>query len=165
MLISSRAIRATILAVAVLTTCVAQARSDLMKRVDLISLAGRTLKVQSLCGWVGVRVSPMTTQFADSLGMVEPYGAIFDRPEPGSPAANAGIEPGDVITAISGSPLTDSSDFATIISAMAPGSMVYLITFRNGQMIEVRLVLGSSTCPDERHGATTALRPEIFGGS
>ena len=33
---------------------------------------------------MGVAVSPMTAAFAQSLGMVEPYGAIFDRPEPGS---------------------------------------------------------------------------------
>jgi len=47
------------------------------------------------CGWIGVQVSPMTRAFADSLGMVEPYGAIFGKPRPGSPAAQAGIEAGD----------------------------------------------------------------------
>src|SRR5262245_47510846 len=56
------------------------------------------------CGWAGVRVAPMTKAFAESLGMAEPYGAIFDRPEPGSPAAAAGIQQGDVLTAINGSP-------------------------------------------------------------
>ena len=53
-----------------------------------------------LCGWMGVRVSPMTAAFAESLGMAQPYGAIFDQPEAGSPAAAAGIEQGDVLTAI-----------------------------------------------------------------
>ena len=60
----------------------------------------------AVCGWIGVRVSPMTRAFADSLGMAEPYGAIFDQPEPGSPAAVAGIEVGDVVTAVNGAPLT-----------------------------------------------------------
>jgi hypothetical protein len=36
---------------------------------------------KDLCGWAGVAVSPMTTLFAESLGMAEPCGAIFDRPE------------------------------------------------------------------------------------
>jgi serine protease Do len=53
-----------------------------------------------LCGWIGVKVSPMTAPFAESLGMAEPYGAIFERPEPNSPAAAAQIEAGDVLTAI-----------------------------------------------------------------
>jgi serine protease Do len=57
------------------------------------------------CGWIGVSVSPMTAAFAESLGLAQPYGAIFDQPQPGSPAAAAGIEQGDVLTAINGSPL------------------------------------------------------------
>jgi len=43
-----------------------------------------------VCGWIGVGVSPMTTAFAESLGTSEPYGAIFDQPEPGSRAHSAG---------------------------------------------------------------------------
>ncbi len=57
------------------------------------------------CGWIGIRVSPMTTAFVDSLGMVEPYGAIFGQPKSDSPAAQAGIEAGDVTTATNGAPL------------------------------------------------------------
>jgi len=106
----------------------------------------------AVCGWIGVRVSPMTPAFADSLGMAEPYGAILDRPEPGSPAANAGIEVGDVIAAIDGSQLVRLSDFAAIISAMAPGTTVHLSTWRNGELIEVKLILGSSGCARGRHG-------------
>jgi predicted metalloprotease with PDZ domain len=136
---------------AAFTTCVTQAQS-IPIRPDL-TYAGRMLQVQLFCGWLGVQVSPMTAAFADSLGMVERYGAIFGQPEANSPAAKAGIAEGDVITAINGSPLMSSSDFATIISAMAPGSMVYLRTFRNGELIEVQAVLGSSTCPTKRHSA------------
>jgi S1-C subfamily serine protease len=70
-----------------------------------------------LCGWVGVAVSPMTTAFADSLGMAEPYGGIFDQPEAGSPAAAAHIEQGDALTSVNGSPLMRASDFAKIKKA------------------------------------------------
>jgi serine protease Do len=103
-------------------------------------------KGPDLCGWIGVQVSPMTAAFAESLGMAEPYGAIFDRPEPGSPAANAGIEQGDVLTAVNGSPLMRSSDFAGIISMMAPSTSVYLDTSRNGEAMQVKLTLGSAQC-------------------
>jgi serine protease Do len=99
-----------------------------------------------LCGWIGVKVSPMTAPFAESLGMADPYGAIFERPEPNSPAAAAHIEAGDVLTAINGSPLTRSSDFAGIISAMAPGTSVYLDTWRDRQATQVTVVLGSVPC-------------------
>ena len=100
----------------------------------------------TFCGWIGVKVSPMTRSFADSLRMVEPYGAIFGQPKPTSPAAQAGIEVGDVITAINGIPLARSRDFATIISKRAPGSVIYLTTFRNGELMEIKLTLGYSKC-------------------
>jgi serine protease Do len=88
----------------------------------------------------------MTAAFADSLGMVEPYGAIFDQPVPGSPAAAAGIEQGDVVTTINGSPLVRSTDFADIISMMAPGTPVYFDTSRNGEAMPVRVILGAIQC-------------------
>src|SRR5262249_25697861 len=54
---------------------------------------------KDLRGWIGVAVRPMTAAFAASLGMAVPYGAIFEQPEPGGPAANAHIEQGDVLAA------------------------------------------------------------------
>ena len=100
----------------------------------------------SSCGWIGVHVRPMTAAFAESLGMTEIYGALFDRPEPGSPAASAGIEKDDVLTAINGARLVHASDFAQIIAATAPGTMVYLDTWRDRQAMQVQLVLGSIRC-------------------
>jgi serine protease Do len=114
--------------------------------------AVRLAQGSDACGWIGVGVSPMTRAFADSLGMAEPYGAIFGQPEPGSPAAHAKIQAGDVITSVNGSPVMRSSDFAAMISAMAPNTMVYLSTFRDGQMIEVQVMLGSGKCASEQHG-------------
>jgi S1-C subfamily serine protease len=105
-----------------------------------------TQKRNEPCGWLGVQANPMTPAFAESLGMAEPYGAIFARPEPGSPAATAGIEQGDVLTAINGSPLVRSSDFAQIISMMAPGTPVYLDISRNDEAMQVKLILGSAQC-------------------
>ncbi len=37
------------------------------------------------CGWMGIQVFPMTAETAGSLGMSGPYGAIFGKPESGSP--------------------------------------------------------------------------------
>src|SRR6516165_6023617 len=78
------------------------------------------------CGWAGVQVSPMTAPFAESLGFTESFGAIFDQQEPSGPAANAGIDAGDVLTTINGVPLEKSNDFDGIIAMEAPGSSVYL---------------------------------------
>ena len=110
----------------------------------------------AVCGWIGVKVSPMTRAFADSLGMAEPYGAIFDQPEAASPAAIAGIQAGDVITAINGSPVMRSSDFAAMIAAMAPNTTANLTTSRDGQTIEVMLMVGSGKCPSEQRSGSAS---------
>jgi S1-C subfamily serine protease len=86
----------------------------------------------------------MTRPFADSLGMTEPYGAIFDQPQPNSPAAQI-LRP--ATCPVNGSPLGNWSDFIPTISAMAPGTDVYLTTYRDEQLIEVKVTLGSFECP------------------
>jgi serine protease Do len=88
----------------------------------------------------------MIAAFASGLGLTGLNGGIFKRPQPGSPAAHAGIEFGDVIAAINGSPLRNWSDFATTISMMAPGTIVYLTTYRDRQLIAVKVILGYSRC-------------------
>jgi serine protease Do len=99
------------------------------------------------CPWIGVKVSPMTAPVANSLGMAVHYGAIFDHPEAGSPAANAGIKAGDVITIINGS---RPRDFAPTVAAMAPGTTIYLRTYRNRQPMSISLILGRGKCPQSR---------------
>jgi serine protease Do len=102
------------------------------------------------CGWIGVAVRPITSAFATSLGMVEPYGAIFEQPDPGGPAARAGIQAGDVITAVNGTHVEKAADFAGMIAELAPESIVHLQTYRDGQVIERQITLGSGKCPPAR---------------
>jgi predicted metalloprotease with PDZ domain len=108
--------------------------------------AAKPPNVGEPCGWIGVTVTPMTTVIAESLGLTEPYGAIFGPPDPGSPAAAAGIEQGDILTAVNGATLVRASDFAAIISAMAPSTTVVLDTLRDGQGRQVQVPLGAAPC-------------------
>jgi len=142
----ARARNVVVAAVAALAVLAGGAALPMGAGAQSVSVAQAQQKETELCGWMGVQVSPMTTPFAESLGMAEPYGAIFERPEPNSPAAAAHIEAGDVLTAINGSPLMRSSDFAGIISAIAPGTSVYLDTWRDRQAMQVTVILGSAPC-------------------
>jgi len=110
------------------------------------SLSARAQSSSLSCGSIGVRVKPMTAAFANSLGLTSRYGAIFVRPRPGSPAAQAHIEAYDVITAINGTPLPSWRDFAPAIARIAPRTRIYLTTWRNGQLIDRAVVLGSAEC-------------------
>ncbi|WP_439363964.1 Do family serine endopeptidase [Bradyrhizobium sp. DASA03005] len=99
-------------------------------------------------GWLGVQVQPVTSDMADSLGLKETRGAIVDNPQDGSPAAKAGIEAGDVITAVNGTAIKDSRDLARTIAGLAPGTSVKLDVFRKGGSKTVTLALGE--LPNER---------------
>jgi serine protease Do len=58
---------------------------------------------------------------------------MVDQPQNGSPAARAGIQSGDVVTALNGTPVKDSRDLARKVTALAPGSSVKLDIFRSGE--------------------------------
>jgi serine protease Do len=99
-------------------------------------------------GWLGVQVQPVSAEIADSLGLKEARGAIVDNPQDGSPAAKAGIEAGDVITAVNGTEIKDSRDLARTIATLAPGTSVKLDVVHKGEAKTVTLALGQ--LPNER---------------
>ncbi|WBL80581.1 Do family serine endopeptidase [Bradyrhizobium xenonodulans] len=99
-------------------------------------------------GWLGVQVQPVTAEIADSLGLKEPRGAIVDNPQGGSPAAKAGIEAGDVITAVNGTAVKDSRDLARTIATLAPGTSVKLDVIHKGDSKTITMALGE--VPSER---------------
>ena len=63
-------------------------------------------------GWIGVQIQPVTPDIADGLGLKKAAGALVSEPQPNSPAAKAGIESGDVITAVDGNSIADARALA-----------------------------------------------------
>ncbi|MGB3272426.1 MAG: Do family serine endopeptidase [Xanthobacteraceae bacterium] len=93
-------------------------------------------------GWIGVQIQPVTKDIADSLGLSKAEGALVAEPQRGSPADKAGIESGDVITAVNGEAIKDARVLARKIGSLAPGEKVKLTTLRKGQEKTVELTLG-----------------------
>lgn len=114
-------------------------------------------------GWLGVQVQPVTSDIADSVGLKEARGAIVDNPQPDSPAAKAGIEAGDVITAVNGTAVKDSRDLARTIATLAPGSSIKLDIFHKGESKTVTLALGE--LPNERQAQGKAYDGKVQPGT
>ncbi|UGY01889.1 Do family serine endopeptidase [Bradyrhizobium quebecense] len=93
-------------------------------------------------GWIGVQIQPVTSDIADSLGMKKAEGALVAEPQANGPAAKAGIESGDVITAVNGEPVKDARELARTIGGLAPGNAVKLNVLHKGQDKTVNLTLG-----------------------
>jgi serine protease Do len=95
--------------------------------------------------YLGVKVQPVSTDIADSLGMKDAKGAIVDQPMAGSPAAKAGIKAGDVITAVNGKKIKDARDLARTIGLMAPDTTVKLDVLHNGEHKTLTVTLAKQT--------------------
>jgi serine protease Do len=93
-------------------------------------------------GWIGVQIQPVTSDIADSLGLKKAEGALVAEPQANGPAAKAGIESGDVITAVNGEPVKDARELARTIGGIAPGSSVKLNVLHKGQEKVINLTLG-----------------------
>jgi serine protease Do len=93
-------------------------------------------------GWIGVQIQPVTADIADSLGLKKAEGALVAEPQANGPAAKAGIESGDVITAVNGETVKDARELARTIGGLAPGNTVKLNVLHKGEDKVVSLTLG-----------------------
>lgn len=94
-------------------------------------------------GWIGVQIQPVTSDIADSLGLKKAEGALVAEPQANSPAAKAGIQSGDVITAVNSAPIKDARELARTIGSLAPGTSIKLNILRKGTDKVVNLTLGT----------------------
>ena len=76
-----------------------------------------------------------------------PAGVIVLSVVAGGPAAQAGVQVGDIITAINGKPVTDSATLSQQLANMAPGSEATLTVNRNGQSMSIKVTLGTLPAP------------------
>ena len=76
------------------------------------------------------------------MGLKQAQGALVADPQKDGPAAKAGVEAGDVITAANGQSVKDARELARIIGGFAPGSTVKLDVLHKGKSKVVSLTLG-----------------------
>ena len=89
-------------------------------------------------GRLGVRIQPMTKELAQSFKLKEANGALIASVEPGSPADNAGLKPGDVVLAFNGQEIDDPNKLPRLVAATKPGQSAALRIWRNGKAEEVK---------------------------
>ena len=93
-------------------------------------------------GRLGVAIQEVTQGLADSFGLKRPEGALVSSVEKGSPAARAGLEPGDVIVSVNGHAIDRSADLPALIGAMKPGTAAKIGVIRKGQSKTLDVTIG-----------------------
>ncbi|MEA3121891.1 MAG: serine protease Do [Paraburkholderia sp.] len=94
-------------------------------------------------GRLGVAVQGVNQTLANSFGLPKPAGALVSSVDPGGPAAKSGLQAGDVILAVNGDPVDDSTDLPSQIAAMKPGAKATLDIWRDKSKKQVTVTLGS----------------------
>ena len=83
-------------------------------------------------GYLGVEIQPVSQDIAENLGLKSAAGAIVDKVMPGTPAADAGLKTGDVITKLNGKDIAEASDLTLQVGMLKPGATVELTYIRGG---------------------------------
>ena len=93
-------------------------------------------------GWFGVEVADITPELAESLGLKGTDGAIIGAIERGSPAERSGMRLGDVIVAVNGRTVANSTATLNAIAGVTPGQSVPVQVMRRNQPIKLDIMVG-----------------------
>jgi serine protease Do len=103
-------------------------------------------------GYLGMQISEINEEYQKAFNLKEARGALVQKVEPGKPAEKAGLENGDVITAIDGKPINNNRQLIDYISYLPVGSNVNITFIRNGK--QMTTTAKTATRPDETENST-----------
>ena len=116
---------------------------------DQLRSSGRVTR-----GRIGVGIDQVSKEVAESIGLGKPEGALVRSVEPDSPAAKAGIEPGDIIVRFDGKAIEKSVDLPRLVGNTKPGARSTVTVFRRGSTKDLTITIG------EVEPERVAQRPE-----
>jgi serine protease Do len=130
-----------------------------------IDLAERVIRDLLEVGYVrrpqlGVRVGDVSAVDAEVYRLPRVAGAEIAFVQPGSPAARADLEPGDVIVAIEGDEIANSTQLTTTLARRDPGDEVELTFYRDGRERKTTVELGQFERPETARAAPPRAAPE-----
>ena len=93
-------------------------------------------------GYMGVSIQDVNPELADAFNLSETAGAIVAEVVPGSPAAKAGVQTGDVITAINGTKVVDGRRLRLAVADVRPGTEAKVQVLREGKTLDLAVKVG-----------------------
>jgi serine protease Do len=84
-------------------------------------------------GWLGVGIQTVSSDLAKSFGLDQPRGALVSQVQPNSPAAQGGLQTGDIILSFNGKAVSDSNQLPLLVNATPVGHQVAIEVLRAGK--------------------------------
>lgn len=100
-------------------------------------------------GYLGVQIVPVTEDVADSLGLARNRGELVQTVQPGQAAANAGLQPGDVVVKVDGQEVSPDNTLSFIVANTAPGKRIPIEVIRNGKRMTLTATVGKRPSEEE----------------
>ena len=111
--------------------------SSAKKIVDQLTKFGRTKR-----GWLGVQITPVSKEIAESLGLSDEKGAFISNITPNGPSKIAGIQEGDVILKFNESDILKMTDLPRVVAESDVGSFADVLIWRKNKLITIKIKLG-----------------------
>jgi len=110
--------------------------------IEQIHRTGRVVRVH-----LGVVIQDVTPDLARAMGLPQPSGALVAEVVMGSPAAQAGIQPGDVIVSFNDHDIRVSRNLPTQVARTQPGQNVPIVVIRAGRRTTLQATMVARPLP------------------
>ena len=134
---------------------------EAVRVADQLRASGRVTR-----GRIGVQIDRVSKEVAESIGLGKPRGALVRGVEDGSPAAKAGVEPGDIIVKFDSKDVDNSVDLPRLVGNTRPGTKSRITVFRRGALRDLSITVGELE-PDvlgKAESAPDAVKPKMSSG-
>lgn len=98
-------------------------------------------------GYLGVALAPLSDDMAEALNVADDRGVVVNDVMPDTPASEAGLEPGDVITACDGEPIANPGELRLKVAGATPGTEIDLEVQRGDEELVLEVTIGE--LPDD----------------
>lgn len=102
-------------------------------------------------GWIGVEPQELNPELVEAFKLrpdaAKAGGVIITGVLQNGPAAQAGIKPGDVITAVAGKPVGNVSQLLTAVAALKPGTAAPMTVLRGDGSVDISVTPGKRQRP------------------
>jgi len=102
-------------------------------------------------GWLGIEAQEITPNLATSFGLKAAQGVVISSVLPNGPGDKAGLQPGDIMTAIDGKPILDPRVAMADIAEIKPGTQLPVTIIRGGERRTVTIEVGERPIPSQKN--------------
>lgn len=130
----------------------ARGEEEMVTLVDVGPEPNRNPGRRASSAWFGAAVQAVTPELAKALGHEDSRGVMITRLSASSPAEQAGIQVGDLVTMVDNRELNirrdeDSGEFAAIIRQYRAGDQVTITALRGAEEVKIPVTLGETPAP------------------